>query len=87
MAEKILLESFSKSKKNQKMFRSSQPGFLKEEFKTVYKTNPNLLNLPLMTCKMEQKASLQNTKKWEKWWVQQTVMPPFRGTSIGEKKN
>lgn len=45
--EKILLESISKGMKNQKVLRSSQPGFLSRKPKTVYKTNPKLLNLSL----------------------------------------
>lgn len=47
MVEKILLESISKGMKNQKVLKSSQTGFLKGKSKTVYKTNPKLLNLSL----------------------------------------
>lgn len=28
---------------------------------------------------MHTQASLQSTQKWEEWWVQQTVVQPFRG--------
>lgn len=44
---KIPLEIISKGMKNQKVLRSGQPEFLKGKSKTVYKTNPKLLNLCL----------------------------------------
>lgn len=45
--EKILLENIFKSIKNQKVLRSSQPELLSRKPKTVYKTNPKLLNISL----------------------------------------
>jgi len=65
MVEKILPESISKGLKNQKVLRSSQPGFLKGKLTTVYETNPEMLNLSI-SFRMEKSApsaSLQSTQK------------------------